>query len=207
LIEWATVNRGRIVAAILTLARGWIVAGGNVPHDLVTFGSFERWAQCMGGILHYAGVSGFLSNLESMYAEADVDTPEWEGFLSAWADNWGGRAVTGRQVIEFLQEDTLAAKELLAALPGFLGELDKGFTRRLGKALRGIKDRRFPSGLVLKKAGSQDRALRWRVVKEEGGTYRRMDAYGRWVASDTDAGLTDAERYYRDLGDTEEMPF
>ena len=61
---WVRQSRPRLVAACLTLGRAWIVAG--MPRHQRTIGSFERWAEVIGGILDVAGVAGFLGNLEAI---------------------------------------------------------------------------------------------------------------------------------------------
>ena len=49
-------------------------------------GGFEAWAKIIGGILSFAGVDGFLENLAQFHDEADLEGPEWEGFLNAWVE-------------------------------------------------------------------------------------------------------------------------
>ena len=71
LLAWVWQNRARLVAACLTLGRAWIAAG--MPRHQKTIGSFEGWAEVMGGILEVAGVPGFLGNLKEMYERADAE--------------------------------------------------------------------------------------------------------------------------------------
>src|SRR5262249_8793362 len=54
--------RPLLIASILTLIRGWVVAGRPAPHSEIV-GSFESWSFAVGGILEYAGIEGFLGNL------------------------------------------------------------------------------------------------------------------------------------------------
>jgi putative DNA primase/helicase len=56
-------NRARLVAACLILCQNW--ASGGRPLRARSLGSFETWGQTLGGILHVAGVPGFLGNLEA----------------------------------------------------------------------------------------------------------------------------------------------
>ena len=44
-----------------------------MPRHQKTIGSFEGWAEVMGGILQVAGVPGFLGNLQEMYEQADAE--------------------------------------------------------------------------------------------------------------------------------------
>ena len=77
LLAWVWQNRARLVAACLTLGRAWIAAG--MPRHQKTIGSFEGWAEVMGGILEVAGVPGFLGNLKEMYERADAEGGVWRG--------------------------------------------------------------------------------------------------------------------------------
>ena len=47
-----------------------------------------------GGILSFAGLPGFLDNLDQMHDEADDESPEWEAFLSAWLTVYGSECIT-----------------------------------------------------------------------------------------------------------------
>ncbi len=90
LVEWAQANRGRLVDAALTLVRNWI-DGGEVVADGETIpvasertlGTFERWAEVVGGILAAAGIKGFLGNRDRM-STINVEREETSAFLSAW---------------------------------------------------------------------------------------------------------------------------
>jgi putative DNA primase/helicase len=39
----------------------------------VTLGSFESWAGVLGGILHVAGIPGFLDNAAEFYKRSDAE--------------------------------------------------------------------------------------------------------------------------------------
>ena len=56
LMGWVRANRGRLVAACLTLGQAWIAAGR--PRGRRSIGSYEAWAQVLGGVLEVAGVDG-----------------------------------------------------------------------------------------------------------------------------------------------------
>ena len=53
LMTWVRANRARLVAACLTICRAWIAAGR--PRGTRTIGSYENWAQTLGGVLEVAG--------------------------------------------------------------------------------------------------------------------------------------------------------
>ena len=84
---WVRANRGRLVAACLTLCQAWIAAGR--PRGTRTIGSYESWAQVLGGVLEVAGIEGFLGNLDEMLEASDSEGAVWRGFVSAWWDRFG----------------------------------------------------------------------------------------------------------------------
>lgn len=167
--EWVTENRGRIVSAILTLIRAWIASGRPVPDSLPPLGGFESWQNVIGGIMYRGGWVDFLGNQEQMYAESDTDTPQWEGFLRAWHSLWQDNPVTSSTVATRLDSDS--GVDLMDALPDQLAEAYEKprsfFVRSLGAALSSKNQVRFPSGYRVEKAGSEKRAVQWRVIKDE----------------------------------------
>jgi hypothetical protein len=54
LIPWVRANRGRLVAAALTILRAY-VAAGRPPVDLPSWGSYETWSALVRGSLVWAG--------------------------------------------------------------------------------------------------------------------------------------------------------
>ena len=90
LLRWVSENRGALVRALLVVAQAWYVAGKPKAADVPRLGSFESWAEVVGGMVEFAGITGFLGNLEALYEKADEGGAEWEGFPSAWWDECGG---------------------------------------------------------------------------------------------------------------------
>ena len=66
---WARQHRGQLIWAALTLVQAWIAAGK--PAGQQSLGSYESWAEVVGGIQEVAGIPGFLGNLDKVYGEAD----------------------------------------------------------------------------------------------------------------------------------------
>ena len=87
LMIWVRANRARLVAACLTLCQAWIAAGR--PRGTRTIGSYENWAQVLGGVLEVAGIEGFLGNLDEMMEASDGEGAVWRSFVSAWWDRFG----------------------------------------------------------------------------------------------------------------------
>lgn len=173
--KWVTENRGKILAAILTMARAWIVAGKPLPEDLPRLGGYESWVRVIGGILSYAGIKGFLGNLSEMYERNDVETPLWTAFVAGWYDRFHDREITGSELLRAISE----SQDFETLLPIDPPHRDKktgvvddgGFTRKLGKALAARKGRIYPGGdggdyhLIAGK--TKQRAQLWQVKRGE----------------------------------------
>jgi len=80
---WLTGNRGPLVGAALTIIRAWVNAGMK-PWTGAALGSVVQWSRVIGGILDHAGIDGFLTNLDELYEEADVENAVWREFVTAW---------------------------------------------------------------------------------------------------------------------------
>lgn len=94
---WAWKNRVPIVRAVLTLWKAWLAAGR--PQGSRTLGSYEPWAETMGGVLDVAGIPGFLANTADFYSMADVDGAAWQSVVDAWWDRFGSDTVTVRELL------------------------------------------------------------------------------------------------------------
>jgi len=171
--EWIPAHRGELIAALLTLARAWYAAGRPVPEKpLPRMGSFQAWVEVVGGILHFAGFTNFLDNLDDLYTQADSDAQQWAAFLHAWQATYGEREVLVADVVRDLKagllENAAVGADLYNTLPDELSDIHKGdFRRRLGKALASRVGSQFDeSGLHLVKAATDRRsgAVYWQVA-------------------------------------------
>jgi hypothetical protein len=167
LLAWSRDNRERLIAALLTIARGWFVRV-QPSSQSPKIGSFESWSSTIGGILGFAGVPGFLGNLDALYAGADDETAEWETFLRELYGIFGGRAFTTKEVAA----QTALSSVLCDSLPGDLGDAwtkrtqGVSFNKRLGRALRKRLDRRHGSDQYrVEVAGTAHGTQQWRVAK------------------------------------------
>jgi len=159
---WVRETRGNLVNAILTLVWAWIRAGKPIPKKRPVLGGFEEWVDTLSGILTYAGISGFLENLEEMYDETDTDIPMWGGFFEAWAGVYGEEPVTINQVVKSLENavDDDSADPVIHAQHVFRQSLppqahknlvEKKLNVYLGYKLRAYRDRTFPGGWQVRK--------------------------------------------------------
>jgi hypothetical protein len=139
LLEWIAINRGNLIAALLTMARAWILAG-RPSGSVSPLGSFEQWSSIVSGVLKYSGVEGFMENRHSFYEAADFDSSEWETFLlavRAWKVNHAKQTFTAAELIQQMEYSS----RLAALFP--LGSKHELSARSLGMALKNRKDRRY----------------------------------------------------------------
>jgi hypothetical protein len=167
LLDWVTENRCRLVAALLTLARGWFCAGQPIC-DSTTIGGFEDWCHTVGSILAFAGVKGFLGNLTSLYAIADEEAAEWEQFLAALEAKYSKRSFTTATLVADLENDPGLPDALPSDLADDWLKRKQGavnFNRRLGKAFSSRQDRRYGDDEYrLDSPGEAQHAKLWQVV-------------------------------------------
>ncbi len=172
--EWVPTHRGELIAALLTLARAWFVAGKPSPTTpLPRIGGFQPWVDTIGGILAHADIRGFLGNTEELYEQADNDALQWAAFLHTWHQAYGE---SEKLIAEIVRDIKAAAQEnhqtsgadLYNVLPDDLADIHKGdLKRRLGKALASHVGSQFDeSGLHLEKAATDRRsgAIYWKVA-------------------------------------------
>lgn len=129
-------ERGKIIAAMLTIARAWFVAGCPAPeqkmHKLATF---TEWSDATGGMLNFAGIDGFLANNDDLRKEADVDGGAWTLFLTTWIQKFESRALKTADLIDELNKDKNFAETLPEPLGSQFLKEDKSFSRKLGRIL------------------------------------------------------------------------
>ncbi len=177
LMAWVLQERGCILGAILTIARGWILEGRPKPDASVPkVGGFDGWCNTVGGILGYCKVDGFLKNTEKMYEQADADGPQWEAFFEKWFSIWGVKPVTVADIHFFMQKEgdssnvAYGSDRLVDLLPDVMADAwcgKKDFSKSFGKALSRMNERKFNSGLTLQKGKNQHKVFNWFLAKQE----------------------------------------
>jgi phage/plasmid primase-like uncharacterized protein len=159
LIGWVHANRADLVAACLSLCRGWIAAG--MPRGSKHIGSFEAWSALMGGLLEAIGVRGFLGNIDEMLEASDGEGAVWRVFVGQWWDRFGTAEVGTSGLYEL-------AVNCEPPLPLGTGG-DRSQRTRLGKALVRMRDRVFDiAGLKarIRAIGVSHQARRWQLTLE-----------------------------------------
>lgn len=116
----------------------------------------------MGGILAFAGIEGFLGNLDDLYRQSDPSVAAWEAFLSTLKAQMPACGFKVADVNVRLRED----QAFRAFLPEDLGDLEPvaRFPRRLGKAFLKRANRRYgQDGLRLVRLDVRQGTVVWGV--------------------------------------------
>ena len=165
---WALDSRRELVVACLTLVRHWLsgharvsATGEFVRSDTrhgseSTLGSFERWADVIGGVLAAADVHGFLQNLDDARLSMDSEEHETRDFLRAWRTSMGDSPVTS----DVLSGACQLGGPLAGALPATISTRD--LVRSLRYWLRQHNGQRHGT-LVLKSTDLDGRVKQWWV--------------------------------------------
>lgn len=162
LLEWVREHRGALIAAALTLARGWWAAG--CPSAQSVIGGFESWCRIVGGVLAFAGARDFLANLRAMYEQADEESRQWEAFILALAEKFSKPATVAdvcraieqdaalQEVVPDIGEEPLSATG--AVRPKFKQMIGIAFRRRVGR-------RHGDSQARIERGGEESRVAQW----------------------------------------------
>jgi hypothetical protein len=143
-------NHAVFIAAGLTLARAWFIRGQKPGQ--YTLGSFEEWAETIGGILDLAGIPGFMGNAEAFFQ--DTVEANWTAFVETWHDQYGEEPVLAKDLMQIALETELADEKTTA----------NSFARYLGQ-----KRNQIIAGFKIMKTSSHGKARQWylQTIKKE----------------------------------------
>ncbi|MFB7739598.1 bifunctional DNA primase/polymerase [Streptomyces sp. NPDC056112] len=149
---WLADNASTVVAALVTMVRGWLAAGAKTINTRM--GDYSRWASVMAGILAYLEVPGWLANREAAAAVLDDEAEEWAAFLTAWHETIpDGRAVPTKEL--------LGLKDDVPRLHN--GDLPS--PKQLGHWLKAREGRYYEDLKVVRVPDSHRKQNLWRVAK------------------------------------------
>ena len=96
---------GELIWALHTLVNNWFAAGCTGPAPGTPgLGSYPRWREVMGGILHAAEVEGFLRNRGTHRREASRAEMQWRDFVRAWLERHGEAPVVTGDLVALADE-------------------------------------------------------------------------------------------------------
>lgn len=168
-LDLARADRGRYVAAALTVLRSYHVAGRpGAPEPL---GSFEAWSGWVRGALRWLGRADPVATMEAARAR----DPKLDALLavtSQWELIFQARAVSVREVIDGAttpggsgSNATADLREALLTVAGDGGVIN---SKRLGKWLA-ANEGRVVHGKRLQRANISAGIQRWRLVVDPNG--------------------------------------
>lgn len=158
-------HRGDILAALLTMARAWYLAGQPLAqsNDKADFG---QWKRVMGGILQFLDITGFLGNEQALYDDAAPEEASWELFLQTWRATTEN-AITVKELVERLQADPTFCDMLPEPLARHYHGKNGPNVRGIGYALSTYRDMPFGQSNSRLIKGARDTVKkqdRWKVV-------------------------------------------
>ena len=140
--QWSKDNRGRLIWAALTMARAWVSRGR--PPGTQVMGSYESWAETIGGILQVCGVTDFLGNREKRRNASEAESALFRAFCQAWFEKHGEKVVGSKDLYQLVED-----RELLADL--LVANTDQGRRNKLGRLIKKMVDRHFGPYKILDK--------------------------------------------------------
>ncbi|MYW50574.1 hypothetical protein GTY64_03640 [Streptomyces sp. SID8376] len=150
---WLTDNASTVVAALVTMVRGWLAAGAETVNTRM--GDYSRWASTIAGILQYLDVPGWLTTRDTSTG-LDDEAEEWAAFLAAWHEAIPEDAVTTKQL--------LGLKEDVPRLHN--GELPS--PKQLGHWLKAREGRYFEDLKIVRVPDAHKKQNLWRVARYGG---------------------------------------
>jgi hypothetical protein len=170
LYEWIPQHRGRLVAAALTILRGY-QAAGRPEQRVPAWAGFDAWSKMVREAVVWAGFADPAAGRPRL-EETDPVRVQLAGLLSAWReylpDTDGGYTASDldrKSKPEGGGKTEPPAREALrAALLVVAGARETIDTGRLGRYLRDSRNR-IEAGLVVRRAGETHGVTRWRVVE------------------------------------------
>jgi hypothetical protein len=164
LLAWVGQNRGRLLAAALTILRAYCVAG-RPDMGLPAWGSFEGWSALVRSAVVWVGLPDPGETRTLLQEAADVTGQFMGVLLDCWQQLDPDRhGVTAADVIQRLYKSPPTPTpafhdDMKDALEGLLSKPD---ARGLGFKLRSYRKRIF-GGHFFDQCGSHGRAIRWGV--------------------------------------------
>jgi hypothetical protein len=173
---WTKQHRGKLLAALLTMARAWFAAGRPEPKSS-PMDTFEEWSSTVGGILEHAGVNGFRENTPTMHRQSDVESAQWEAFLVALHEVFADAAFTTADLAAILHETesdepTVRASALADRLPEtFPKGNNEEFNLLAGKRFAKQADKPFGvSQIQIARGPMRHGSQQWKVLLGEEST-------------------------------------
>ena len=163
LVRWTKDNLSMLRRACLTIIQAWISRECPIAPDQPRLGSFESWSDVAGGILHVAGVPGFLDNMDRLCQAADPQGSAIAAFVTQWWSAHQSEPVGAALLIGLAREAEMD-----------LGHgSDRAVSTRFGISLREMAGKLYQTtdgtALTVTAAGDDTGAKLWSLIPVGGG--------------------------------------
>jgi len=154
-------HRRELVAAALTMLRGFVVAG-RPPQNLPPWGSFEGWSDLVRQAVAWVGIGDAGAGRAAVRLEAEDSICGLVAVMDALAaEDASGHGLTAKAMLDLAQESQSHFAEAVAALCD--ADPKKTTARQLGNRLRKYKGRNI-SGRMLNFRSGAGRERFWFVA-------------------------------------------
>jgi hypothetical protein len=179
LLAWVRQERPRLLAAALTVLRGWFVAG-KPETKLGAFGSFETWSAILRNVLRWLDLPDAWADTKQGLREADPADSLHASLIAGLEElDPEGRGLTTGEIKRRLEADMAdAAKHdraprhsaFIDALGSVRNLIENGKVNgnALGSRLRALKEKRKDGAWVVSQLDPHSKAAVWRVLREQG---------------------------------------
>ncbi|HEY1815569.1 MAG TPA: hypothetical protein VGG74_24645 [Kofleriaceae bacterium] len=157
LLDHLRVERPRLIAAALTILRGFVVAG-RPDHGKPTKGSFEAWDRLVRGAIVWAGGADPLGGVQRIRDDGDEDLERLRALLVAWDASLGSMPTTVADAIKRSGDGGPLHEALTAYSRG--GKLD---TKAIGHALKAQRGRIVGGMELVRDSLDRNGVARWLV--------------------------------------------
>lgn len=160
-------NREDLLWHLLILVQAWM-KGGADRDTSHTMRGFTRWAQIMGGLLNFHGITGFLTNVDDL-AALDTDEEEWTVFLAKWHSIYGSQPQTAKALHTSAQVEWVMGTSVDRWARCFITDEDglSPTPKRLGMMLHGMSERFFGPYTIMKKRNNENTTVWWVEKRED----------------------------------------
>lgn len=196
LVRWVQENRGPLLAALLTLVRGWDAAGRPAPSQKSS-DEWKHWVETVRAILENAGVKGMFDRPESKRQAVSDEDADWATFLAAAHRAFGDDSWTCQTLVTELKWGEVAEEDPLAVrreeLPHDLGNKHAqghDIVKSLGRFI-GYRADAWHEGYMIREAGPKNRrtAKSWVVEVDHDFLNRAKSKEGSKQDNETSQGV------------------
>lgn len=160
LLGWVAAERGRLLAAAVTVLRAYIVAG-QPPQPVRDLGSFGGWVRLVSAALVWLGQVDPAECQDSIESSDDEDRQQLAHLVAAWRAEFGGAARTLAEAMAVEHAGPL--HDALNALDSRWDGRGAPSAKRIGRALRRYA-RRVVDGRRLVSPGEDRTGVRlWQI--------------------------------------------